>query len=107
MRVTPPTRLESAFRQTRVRLRTAITRAWHTSEIDCLTGKRPELREMRRAIRPKSLAGRAAPKGVRRKQTAARSSNQEVIQHLSRSQIFKDYERAFSEAMGLPLNIRA
>ena len=26
--------------------------------------------------------------------------------HLSRSQIFKDYERAFSEAMGLPLNIR-
>ena len=62
---------------------------------------------MRRAIRPKSLAGRAAPKGVRRNQTAARSSNQEVIQHLSRSQIFKDYERAFSEAMGLPLNIRA
>ena len=28
------------------------------------------------------------------------------MQHLSRSQIFKDYERAFSEAMGLPLNIR-
>ncbi|HEU5247987.1 MAG TPA: PocR ligand-binding domain-containing protein, partial [Candidatus Udaeobacter sp.] len=27
--------------------------------------------------------------------------------HLSRSQIFKDYERAFSEATGLPLNIRA
>ncbi len=26
--------------------------------------------------------------------------------HLSRSQIFKDYERAFSEATGLPLNIR-
>jgi AraC-like DNA-binding protein len=26
--------------------------------------------------------------------------------HLSRSQIFKDYERAFSEAVGLPLNIR-
>jgi hypothetical protein len=28
------------------------------------------------------------------------------MQHLSRSQIFKDYEEAFSKAMGLPLNIR-
>jgi AraC-like DNA-binding protein/ligand-binding sensor protein len=28
------------------------------------------------------------------------------MRHLSHSQIFKDYERAFSEAMGLPLNIR-
>ena len=28
------------------------------------------------------------------------------MRHLSRSQIFKDYERAFSEAMDLPLNIR-
>src|ERR1044072_3288323 len=27
--------------------------------------------------------------------------------HLSSSQIFNDYEQAFSEAMGLPLNIRA
>src|SRR5213080_1990619 len=36
----------------------------------------------------------------------ARSSDQEVMLHLSRSQIFKDYERAFSEAIGLPLNIR-
>jgi AraC-like DNA-binding protein len=38
---------------------------------------------------------------------AARSSDHEVMLHLSRSQIFKDYERAFSEAVGLPLNIRA
>src|SRR5437762_5979203 len=38
---------------------------------------------------------------------SARSSDQEVMRHLSRSQIFKDYECAFSEAMGLPLNIRA
>src|SRR6266516_5072844 len=37
---------------------------------------------------------------------AARSSDQEVMRHLSRSQIFKDYECAFSEAVGLPLNIR-
>jgi AraC-like DNA-binding protein len=37
---------------------------------------------------------------------AAESSDQEVMRHLSRSQIFKDYERAFSEAVGLPLNIR-
>src|SRR6187399_870627 len=36
----------------------------------------------------------------------ARSSDQEVMLHLSRSQNFKDYERAFSEATGLPLNIR-
>ena len=28
------------------------------------------------------------------------------MRHLSRSQIFKDYERAFSKATGLPLNIR-
>src|SRR5438034_4761013 len=35
-----------------------------------------------------------------------RGSGREVMRHLSRSQIFKDYERAFSEAMGLPLNIR-
>src|SRR5437762_9192804 len=28
------------------------------------------------------------------------------MRHLSRSQIFKDYECAFSEAVGLPLNIR-
>ena len=38
---------------------------------------------------------------------SARSSDQEVMLHLSRSQIFKDYERAFSEAVGLPLNIRS
>src|SRR6266850_1165424 len=37
----------------------------------------------------------------------ARSSDQEVLLHLSRSEIFKDYEQAFSEAVGLPLNIRA
>ncbi|MDP9292047.1 MAG: PocR ligand-binding domain-containing protein, partial [Verrucomicrobiota bacterium] len=45
-------------------------------------------------------------KGVMRKRSASRSSDQEVMRHLSRSQIFKDYERAFSEATGLPLNIR-
>src|SRR5947208_14760750 len=41
------------------------------------------------------------------KQNAFRSSDQEVMRHLSRSQIFKDYERAFSEATGLPRKIRA
>src|SRR5438094_8305930 len=40
------------------------------------------------------------------KRSPSRSSDQEVVRHLSRSQIFKDYERAFSEAMGLPLSIR-
>src|ERR1051326_8111917 len=44
---------------------------------------------------------------TRRRRATTRSSDQEVMLHLSRSQIFKDYERAFSEAMGLPLNIRA
>ncbi|PYJ29276.1 MAG: hypothetical protein DME90_05780, partial [Verrucomicrobia bacterium] len=55
---------------------------------------------MRHAIR------HTASKGVISKRDAPRSSDQEVMRHLSRSQIFKDYERAFSEAMGLPLNIR-
>src|SRR5881394_2337019 len=45
-------------------------------------------------------------RNARRRNTTARSSDQEVMLHLSRSQIFKDYEQAFSEAMGLPLNIR-
>src|SRR5438093_5818473 len=55
---------------------------------------------MRHAVR------RTASKGVMSKRSASRSSDQEVMRHLSRSQIFKDYERAFSEAVGLPLNIR-
>jgi AraC-like DNA-binding protein/ligand-binding sensor protein len=45
-------------------------------------------------------------KGVMSKQYPFQSSDQEVVRHLSRSEIFKDYERAFSEAMDLPLNIR-
>src|SRR6201993_3379239 len=45
-------------------------------------------------------------RNARGRNTTARSSDQEVMLHLSRSQIFKDYERAFSEAVGLPLNIR-
>src|SRR5213596_2050289 len=53
-----------------------------------------------------SKRGRLVRK-ARGKGAPARSSDQEVMLHLSRSQIFKDYERAFSEAVGLPLNIRA
>src|SRR5438094_1393579 len=45
-------------------------------------------------------------RNARARAATARSSDQEVMRHLSRSQIFKDYERAFSEATGLPLNIR-
>ncbi len=56
---------------------------------------------MRRSKRS-SLVRNARGRGA-----TARSSDQEVLLHLSRSQIFKDYERAFSEAVGLPLNIRA
>jgi AraC-like DNA-binding protein/ligand-binding sensor protein len=60
----------------------------------------------RAAVRPATVIRRAAARGVMSKQRASRSSDQEVMRHLSRSQIFKDYELAFSEAMGLPLNIR-
>jgi AraC-like DNA-binding protein/ligand-binding sensor protein len=48
----------------------------------------------------------ATSKSAKTQRGADRSSNREVMRHLSRSQIFKDYERAFSEATGLPLNIR-
>src|SRR5213594_1458002 len=57
-------------------------------------------------MQPASVVRRTASQSVMRKRSASRSSDQEVMRHLSRSQIFKDYERAFSEAMGLPLNIR-
>src|SRR5439155_15843499 len=45
-------------------------------------------------------------RNARGRGATARSSDQEVMRHLSRSQIFKDYEQSFSEATGLPLNIR-
>src|ERR1043165_613105 len=60
-----------------------------------------------RAIRHTSGVRRTASQGEMSKRSAFQSADQEVMRHLSRSQIFKDYERAFSEAMGLPLNIRA
>src|SRR6201984_367301 len=50
---------------------------------------------------------RGLVRNARGRGATARSSDQEVMLHLSRSQIFKDYEQAFSEAVGLPLNIRA
>src|SRR6266704_1970703 len=56
------------------------------------------MRRSRRSGLIRTTRGRGA--------TTARSSDHEVMLHLSRSQIFKDYEQAFSEAMGLPLNIR-
>src|SRR5437660_8313117 len=61
---------------------------------------------MRATIRHTSGVRRTASQGEMSKRSTFRSSDQEVMRHLSRSQIFKDYERAFSEAMGLPLNIR-
>src|SRR5436190_1898315 len=54
----------------------------------------------RGAISATSQSARIQPGAARS------SSDQEVMVHLSRSQIFKDYGRAFSEATGLPLNIR-
>src|SRR5438445_13233290 len=61
---------------------------------------------MRKHGKTKLGAVGTVSKGVMSKRSASRSSDQEVVRYLSRSQIFKDYERAFSEAMGLPLNIR-
>src|ERR1051326_6744619 len=57
-------------------------------------------------MRLASPARNRASQVITSKQSGSRSSDQEVMRHLSRSQIFKDYERAFSKAMGLPLNIR-
>src|SRR5437773_11853587 len=56
-------------------------------------------------MRPSKRSGPI--RNARGRGATARSSDQEVMVHLSSSQIFKDYEQAFSEAMGLPLNIRA
>src|SRR5438270_1713341 len=68
--------------------------------------KRVRILVMCAAMRTFSAAKRTASQAVTSQRSASRSSDQEVMRHLSRSQIFKDYERAFSEAMGLPLNIR-
>src|SRR5881628_2719035 len=61
---------------------------------------------MRAARRRGRAVRHTVSQGVMSKRDASRSPDQEVMRHLSRSQIFKDYERAFSEAIGLPLNIR-
>src|SRR6267143_1599963 len=61
---------------------------------------------MRATVGPANVVRNTVSQGVMSKQSASPSSDHEVMRHLSRSQIFKDYERAFSEAMGLPLNIR-
>src|SRR5438132_1068631 len=61
---------------------------------------------MRAVVRPQWVDTHSAAQSPMSKPSASRSSDQEVMQHLSRSQIFKDYEGAFSAAMGLPLNIR-
>jgi AraC-like DNA-binding protein len=64
-------------------------------------------RSKRSGLIRKACRRAATSQSARTQPVAARSSDQEVMVHLSRSQIFKDYERAFSEATGLPLNIRA
>src|SRR5438093_11387794 len=54
-------------------------------------------RRSKRSSLVRSARGRGA---------TARSSDEELMRHSSRYQIFTDYGRAFSDAMGLPLNIR-
>ncbi len=61
---------------------------------------------MRAAMRHFSAVRNTASHAVTSNPSASNSSDKEVVRHLSRSHIFKDYERAFSEATGLPLNIR-
>jgi len=61
---------------------------------------------MRAAVGRTSVVKNTVSQGVMSKRSGSRSSDHEVMRRLSHSQIFKDYERAFSEAMGLPLNIR-
>src|SRR5438309_10997294 len=61
---------------------------------------------MRAVVRPAWVVTHSAAQSPMSKPSASQTSNQEVMRYLSRSQIFKDYEGAFSEAMGLPLNIR-
>jgi hypothetical protein len=61
---------------------------------------------MRAVVRPARVVRRSAAQSLMSKRSASRSSDREVMRYLSRSQIFKDYEAAFGEAMGLPLNIR-
>src|SRR5438874_3075402 len=46
-------------------------------------------------------------RNARGRGATSRSSDQEVLLHLSRAPIVKEYEQALSEAVGLPLNIRA
>jgi ligand-binding sensor protein len=74
--------------------------------IGTTVAERVHILECARLCDPPAWLNVPLRKGVMSKRSASRSSDQEVMQHLSRSQIFKDYERAFSEAMGLPLNIR-
>src|SRR6266576_6922972 len=61
---------------------------------------------MRAAVGRTSVVKTTVSQGVMSKRSGSRSSDHEVMRRLSHSQIFNDYERAFSEAMGLPLNIR-
>jgi len=59
--------------------------------------------EMRVVIRSVKTIRESA---LNKQNGSSQSADQEIVRHLSRSQTFKDYEHAFSEAMGLPLNIR-
>src|SRR5438105_13882667 len=61
---------------------------------------------MRAAAGRASVGKKMVSQSVMSKRSVSQSSDHEVMRHLSRSRIFKDYELAFSEAMGLPLNIR-
>ena len=59
---------------------------------------------MRAVVRPARVVRHSAAQSLMSKRSASRSSDREVMRYLSRSQIFKDYEGAFGEAMGLPLS---
>jgi AraC-like DNA-binding protein len=76
-------------------------------------GRGDEKGELKILLRKTRSGQRTAGVGtetlVERKSTktsAGRSSDHEVMRHLSRSQIFKDYTKAFNEIVGLPLNVK-
>jgi hypothetical protein len=66
--------------------------------LDMTATKRSKRSSLIRNARGRSALS-ATSKRAMMQAGSARSSDQEVMLHLSRSQIFKDYERAFSEAV--------
>ena len=57
--------------------------------------------------RERPRAARAKPGAFKSRSGAAANSDRALIEALSNSKVFQDYERAFTEATGLPVALRA